>query len=119
MNSFDETNKLIIEFLGYEFYKGYYIHPDSEKPSEMLWLPDLHYHDDWEWLMNVVGKIEYEHGFLIRIEGFVCEITSSSNENPRKKPFQIKKHSSTKMLATYEAVVEFIKWYNKENIKEV
>jgi hypothetical protein len=60
-------------------------------PSEML------FDSDWNWLLQVVAKIE-----------------SFEDKNKYAKFNEIMQQEDIK--ATYEAVVEFIKWYNMKNI---
>ena len=71
----------------------------------------LQFNSDWNWLMTAVKKIEWDFGKMVKIEGFSCEITSASNENPSKKPFRIFKHCNTKEQAVFEAVVEFVNYW--------
>ena len=76
----------------------------------------LEYHTSWDWLMPVVEKIEdireetrpecsrfnvcIEQSFVFIIETYTSEEFKMQDSN-------------TKIEATYNAVVEFIKWYNK------
>lgn len=101
-----ENNKIIAEFLGY-----YTVINDSQYPNKPLYVwdfEDFKFHSDWNWLMEVVEKIEGlgNHGFTIyrkttNINGLPIELA-----NTRK---------STKIQAVYNACVEFIKWYNEHN----
>lgn len=83
---------------------------------------DLKFDTDWNWLMEVVEKIEtisngsqfyiiveYDNreefkGWFWRIDHFIK--TLKSNDERVK----------TKKLATYNACVEFIKWYNQQKL---
>lgn len=72
----------------------------------------LKYDSSWDWLMPVVEKIE-DLGFIVEIESKYCGIRQcdsfSGNETIIVKLIE----GSTKKKAIYKAVIEFIKWYNK------
>lgn len=84
-----ENNKLIAEFMeGYE--------PEEYED----------FHSDWNWLMEVVEKIE-SLDYRFAITEFLSEV---SNEKLSIKSWKEK----TKFENTYNACVEFIKWYNQQ-----
>ena len=87
-----ENNRLIAEFM------------NCENPQ--AWEDDL-YSNDWNWLMEVVEKIESIKGTQIFINGISCEIMFKGRV--------ISKHFNTKIEAVYNACIEFIKWYNNQN----
>ena len=127
----EENNKIIAEFMGFTFEKniGYY---DNEMLLEQIvyeqqngnCFDELLFNKDWNWLMAVVEKIEtmsnndqfyiiveYDNrdefkGWVWRIDRFVK--TLKVNDNRIK----------TKIEATYNACLEFIKWYNQNKQKE-
>ena len=72
---------------------------------------------DWNWLMEVVDKIEnlqYKNNndvFKIVIDYGSCIIYNMNND----LDVVVSINSSTKIDATYNACVEFIKWYKNEN----
>ena len=94
-------------------------------------LKEARFHDSWDWLMAVVKKIEWldegkkEMGMMSyiftinRIHSFIEKI-----DDYNKPPFiQVivdyhnemgENSAKTKLEATYKAVVEFVKWYNKQ-----
>jgi len=118
-----ENNKLIAEFMG--FSKGHL------NKSETRWKDDwftqankiwgnritlIHFHSDWNWLMEVVEKIE-SLGYKVNIFGNTdlnktCDHYTSIYI-PNQKVFGVRKLS--KIESTYNACVEFIKWYNQQN----
>jgi len=118
-----EGNKLIAEFMGYT--KEQYTVEGSSKEYD-VWtnnlickgcyydLFDLKYHSSWDWLMPVVEKIQYDLGHFVTIERNSTLIHESKFDskiiNP---PFGYGEQESFIQI-TYKAVVEFIKWYNKE-----
>jgi hypothetical protein len=105
-----ENNKMIAEFMGlapnecgvYQTKRGPYH------------LENLSYHLSWDWLMDVVDKIECtpidnkdnsDSFFNVMIEVFECNINGGD--------ICICENGHTKREATYKAVVEFINEYNK------
>jgi hypothetical protein len=90
----EENNKLIAEFMGVNLIEG----------------QEGEYHTSWDWLMPVVEKIdevsndntlfkiEYNRAFIEDIENYHLLIDVMAN---------------SRLEATYKAVVEFIKQYNK------
>lgn len=90
-----ENNRLIAEFEGYETYEmnGYInVHYSDDNIRTIV---DTHYHTSWDWLMPVVEEIdhlEYESERLDKInQALVTKVIKD----------------------VYNAVVEFIKWYNE------
>ena len=104
-----ENNKLIAEFLGYIdngcSEDGFLIHPITNYDVE---ISSLKYHKDWNWLMEVVEKIE-SLGYRIEIVKHICRIYLSNKETI------VISENIPKIEAVYSTVVEFIKWYNNQN----
>jgi len=103
-----ENNRLLAEFMGYkhnpeteEYFETFIKDGVSEYRVDLL-----QFHSDWNWLMEVVEKIESIKGTQIFINGISCEIMFKGKV--------ISKHFNTKIEAVYMAVVEFIKWYNQQ-----
>lgn len=65
----------------------------------------LKFHESWDWLMVAVEKIERGLGYAVKI----CQSDCSINDP------QIYEFGETKIEATYNAVLEFIEWYNEIN----
>ena len=119
MENIIENNKIIAEFLDWEFDD---LSETFETPFLKLVEPqafgdeqfscklqdfELEFHTDWNWLMSVVEKI-------VSLE--------NNLKNETKEEFtQFQKVLSlpiyTKIEAVYNACIEFIKWYNKQNKK--
>ena len=102
-----KENKLIAEFMGYSPVSGVYVSRKDE-----FHIDEMQYDISWDWLMPVVEKIEDEGYSFERNKqedgDWQCLIT---------KGYDIvhQKFSDCSREATYQAVVEFIKEYNKQN----
>jgi len=106
-----ENNKLIAEFMGQLFvkkvkdtarekrYKSNYDSPQELLESSAY---NVCYHNSWDWLMPVIKKIrkigDIKKKYSLEL------IISFEND--------------TEIMNLYEKVVEFIKWYNKEEENE-
>ena len=125
-----ENNKIIAEFMGeskqpYEFPKFGKIDTNGDW-KDIFFDNQLKFHSDWNWLMEVVEKIER----LEDLERF--EITNHSvnityyqskenkfilNLNHRNNGLYLmggENTVNTKIQAVYKACLEFIKWYNEQ-----
>jgi hypothetical protein len=109
-----EGNKLIAEFMGFEFGGVAFLTPHKKilangDESSLYFPEDLKFHSSWDWLIPVVEKIEKE-GFI-----FYIKENESSIENHWDNAL-IKSFGDyvapTKIQACYMAVINFIKWYN-------
>lgn len=112
-----EDNKLIAEFMGWtertdptERWFGCFKTQDGVIHKNTP-LDPLLFHSDWNWLMDVVDKIE-SLNFSVEMnrqeEGdYQCLIV--------KKEIIVQTFSSNKMESVYQAVVKFIKWYEQNN----
>jgi hypothetical protein len=131
-----EGNELIVSFLGWtkysynqkydlthcrdydcynigEFskYSDIYIPESGNLPAAHY---NLEFHSSWSWLMPVVEKIE-SIGETDKSYGVLCDITTTYIRiGPISIDLKIKKNLS-KIEAVYNAIVEFIKWYNTQN----
>lgn len=134
-----ENNKLIAEFMGLptRISKGTTYYGICDEISEMQsigeWagisvienedtpeektlygqsIDELKYHTSWDWLIPVVEKIEKQldennYHLIVKIENTYCSILKEDGEEI------IGFAEKNKLEATYKAVAEFIKWYNK------
>lgn len=106
-----ENNILIAEFIELPYYftdnnvEAYEVYE-----NEVHTIDELEYHKSWDWLIPVVEKIE----LLDKVEGCkysvticndVCRIDTVNEEI-------VWRRDSTKIAAVYQAIIEFIKWYN-------
>ena len=97
-----DNNKLIADFMGKEWHKEFFKDVFIISPSNITYKFDT----DWNWLMPVVEKIETTNNgcTLVIIEDERCHI---DNQNG----IEIDSVGHTKIEATYNAVIEFIKQY--------
>jgi hypothetical protein len=91
-----------------------------------LWLPihgivtisHLKYHSDWNWLMEVVEKIESIkiQSYLVRVDINLnsCKIAPSHWE----ERICVYGDKETKIQTVYNACIEFVKWYLENSAKE-
>jgi len=118
-NEIIEGNRLIANFLGFQYN------------SQKTYL-NQKYHSSWDWLMPVVNKIE-NIGSIVEIHGtrhalekinlHSCRIHYSVFNTVTDKYVADEtvlfkyntKFNISKINCVYEAVVEFIKWYNQQN----
>jgi len=133
-----ENNTLIAEFMRHRISQ-FYAHieaggtyPEVEKywtnhgsmskygnievqtPGRGIAFRNLCYHDSWDWLMPVVEKIKQYCLYKVEDVGgdYKVVFIDNSGYNPsEQKMFMFSDKDYKK--ATYKAVVEFIKWYNK------
>jgi len=108
-----ENNKLIAEFMGFKINTTTSIDVlYNEKTCEVLDLNKLKYHFDWNWLIEVVEKIE--KNYIVDI----CGKAVSIHENNGEMIVDLcGKNYSNKTEAVYNACVKFIKWHNQQNQK--
>ena len=114
----ETNNKLLAEFMGYvnttQTDRDFNIYEGNEmiikgKPKQLMEAMSMEFHSDWNWLMQVVEKIE-SLNFAIKVvvnEALIfCEDWESLD--------YIYAIEKTKIEATYNACVEFVKWYNEQ-----
>lgn len=123
-----EGNKLITEYMGYQYEIGAGTQPSGwyklirsditdMEYREYLCRNDsaIKYHKSWDWLMQVVEKIEETTPYKINILECDCEIYSMVSDGfITHKNSVIDKSRDTKIEAVYEAIVDFIEWYNRK-----
>ncbi len=133
-----ENNKIISEFMGLELEEtpsGKFVYARNEfnNPNKgndcqtnFYEANELCFHSDWNWLMEVVEKIENLQYFFNSapfiddekggLTGeYFCIIQYKTTNLSHCDYFIDVTGCSTKIQAVYNACVEFIKWYNDEN----
>ena len=112
MKNITENNKLIAEFLNVKMHPCETIEKLKFLPMEErgiyngYFIDELKFHSDWNWLMEVVEKIE-SLGYRIEIVKHICRVYLSDKETI------IISENIPKIEAVYNACIEFIKWYNE------
>lgn len=131
MKNITENNKLLVEFLGWSKYETF---EQSEEyvltlvnelnlkvgDFNIFGYKDMEFHNNWNWLMLVVDKIEsfLADDFNVDIGYKTCSISvvlgnyydGGYTENDG---FDIVITSANKIEATYNACIDFVKWYNE------
>jgi hypothetical protein len=126
-------NELIAKFIGMKFARashGTDSHGEYFAPSRWInekgvgYTTSLNYHKDWNWLMPVVEKIENTnvsyrdfYGHAVIIDNWNCTIKDCLGGEIRCTINPSSSKISSKIEATWVAVVEFIKWYNNDKRK--
>lgn len=121
-----EGNRLIAEFMGYSLRKidgemewdyNPIDNPHGSYPT--LRLPicgtsenNLRFHESWDWLMPVVEKIDS----LLMDDKFVTVQMNRTLIEMPEHGLTIEGLGDSWIEAAYNAVVEFIQWYNKKQI---
>ena len=89
--------------------------------NEVIKDNDLKYHSSWDWLMPVVEKIASLDWVWINI--IPCALGKFSKESNcyietgvSSITFSVSKTNMNLLQAIYEAVVEFIKFYNTQKV---
>ena len=110
-----ENNKIIAEFMGWKMNSPstFPIQLHQEEETQGNW--KLLFHSDWNWLMEVILKINQfdNQRFSVLISSMDCKINDNlknkivSDSFGRFNPDELKE-------SIYKAVVEFIKWYNNQ-----
>ena len=83
--------------------------------TEYFKYEDLKFHSDWNWLMEVVEKIEsisFEEDNFINVTigcGFDCTI-----QDAHGKLFKLSTWEHSKIKTVYNTCLEFIKYYNEQ-----
>lgn len=107
MKTIVEKNRMIAEFMGLRYGRSSVKTYVIENNKEVL-PKDLKYHTSWDWLMPVVEKIEslgYE--FQITKEEAYFKDTDGDFE------IVASAFNGSIMDNTYNAVVQFIEWFNE------
>ena len=103
-----ENNKIIAKFMGATLTKDLQImYPVYEGDSS--YVKDLKYHLDWNWLMEVVEKIE-SLGYRVTIVRHICRIDLTEESK------LIISEDIKKIEAVYTVCFKFIQWYNENKI---
>ena len=111
------NNKLIAEEMGYKKKtptKDIFQHPADKNRFDRI--EYLKYDTDWNWLMEVVEKIENTKIDNTIFDIFIAKDKTHIHYSKNDEWFSnIFIHEGNEKLEnTYNACIEFIKWYNNE-----
>lgn len=98
-----EKNKMIAEFMGKHWHRDFFKDVCIISPSNISYK----FHTSWDWLMPVVEGIE-EYEMNVKIH------TSYTSIHFKRKQCIVDVDGGSKIENTYNAVVQFIEWYNKQ-----
>ena len=130
--SIQENNKLIAEFMEIEMFGEEKDHTEAllicsaldlsvnpcthfENVQETVHLDDMKFDSSWDWLMPVVDKIQEEYGD--GEEHISIQPPNTCSLTPFRGALYKSFYGKTTKQATYEAVVEFIKWHEERKTK--
>lgn len=119
-----ENNKLIAKFMGYDLSRivnelpvdknGNY----TTENNKFVWIHSLKYDTSWDHLMSVVKRISnIEDGYVNDIcfnhtSGYFTISIDTDEESRTFEGFSV---TDSWIECCYNAVIEFIKWYNERN----
>ena len=112
MKNIIENNKIIAEFMNLNLYKSFWYKSNIATEKKICKENNLKFHSDWNWLMEVVEKIESLEHWTETLGGLqnICLIGSINSSCESFKAV-----AETKIEAVYNACLEFIQWYNEQN----
>jgi len=87
--------------------------------SETWYVTELEFNNSWNWLMPVVEKIESLNAAVIIDEDCTIEfggVYFESTNSMHNCEFETFKTTGTKIEKVFNAIVEFIEWYDKKII---
>ncbi len=101
----------------------YFTHIMFKEGKNFFKVGELRFHSDWNWLMEVVEKIEglnnvidgmswSKQPYSVKIEAYSVHIQIDRGKS--ESPFDYY-NKGIKIKNVYNACVEFIKWYNQQN----
>ena len=125
MKNIVENNKFIAEFMGFVADKSFEVKlADGINTSyyyrkdDVVHLPEImKYNCSWDWLMEVVEKIESlpdeENNGAFFFEIYQDSVIIFSNGDYINELIEVMGQGS-RINSVYQAVIEFIQWYNQE-----
>lgn len=104
-----ENNILLAQFMGFEFNAdlGMFMIPFL---NEEFNCDTMKFHSDWNWLMEVVDKIE-SLGYNFQITAKDATVLTQHAAIYSSLIYRV--DGLKKIEAVYQTSVEFIKWYNE------
>ena len=110
-----EGNAKIAEFMGIKVLPAGYISRNLENNEKQA--DDLKYHSSWNWLMQVVEKIENikneSEGFLFCF-GIGRDFCVIKHNTITQDHISVYSEHNSKILSVFACIVRFIDWYNSQ-----
>jgi hypothetical protein len=109
------NNKLIAEFLGWDVNNPSTFPTELHQEEELQGFWELKFDTDWNWLIKAVEKIEHTTINNITFDFFITKEKTHIHYSKNNDWFSnlFLHEGNTKIENTYNAVVEFIEFYNK------
>lgn len=107
MNTTEQNNKILAEFLGLETFS---------RGSEGFQPNSFSFHFSWDSLMRIVDKIE-SLGFYFPITHKHATVLKDHCVIYTTLIYSV--DGTDKITATYQSTVEFVKWYNKKLTSQI
>lgn len=117
-----ENNKLIAEFMGWKYYKGFFLNPDNG--SETFPAESFTYDTSWDSLMPVIRKINNlgkAFQFAIFKTYVSCTVEKGSGKFHKDFSFTHAEYitsEQTDIQAAWKLVSKFVEWYGKNILQE-
>ena len=109
-----KENKLIAEFMGMQHTDIGWYDNDEVLQLQDNTFDDLDFHKSWDWLMPVVEKIfSLGYHYEIKPRYMMIKERTSLDWMSCEANFKGKTYNKSQKEIIYNAVVEFIKQYNK------
>lgn len=119
----NDGNELIRIFMGREFREhSYYDYNYETYISRLETIEDMQYDSDWNWLMDVIDRIEYiiehekPHPLHTRLPNYfyisLGQISLTLNDGSY---YKIKGTGKTRKEQNWKCCVEFIMWLNSHD----
>jgi len=121
----EENNLKIMKFLGYDYYKTFFIPKKELGPSSMRKHEDLHFHDEYREIMLVLEEIEklgfetiisFIPAFRKQKDGsyFITDKHSLVIPMVNADGMIAFSYADNKFEAIYTSIIQFIDWFNAQ-----
>lgn len=115
-----ENNKLLAEFIGKKVITRSEFNPSIHTGEDLVGVYEIiehtEYHRNWNWLMPIVMQINIIDNYRYTIQINSMDVYIYDNLKGGYIFMSECKWQPDELLnSVYEAIVEFIKWYNKQN----
>ncbi len=118
-----EFNILCAEFLGWEQGEDGRYWKETPTESSNWYVDEMYFHSDWNWIMEVVEKIDnifvfedYSISMTLETDGLsiITVHYYQPDRTKQKRTKQFTSKSKNKKEAVVEAIWQFLNWYNEQ-----